>query len=128
MRTNKDVLVVEDDREINELVGAYVEIAGFTYRSALDGAAALRQVRESPPSLIVLDLMLPDADGFEICRAIKSNRQTASIPILMLTALDGEEHRRRGQECGAVAYMTKPFDPDRLLEALQDAAQNKNPR
>jgi DNA-binding response OmpR family regulator len=124
MSLTRDVLVVEDDREINELVGAYVQIAGFEYRSALDGASALAEAREKQPSLIVLDLMLPDTDGFEVCRRLKSNEDTAQIPIVMLTALSDEEHQRKGRECGASDYITKPFDPDRLLAAIKENAGN----
>jgi DNA-binding response OmpR family regulator len=124
MSMNKDVLVVEDDREINELVGAYVQIAGFEYRSALDGASALAEAREKQPSLIVLDLMLPDTDGFEVCRRLKSQEQTREIPIVMLTALSDEEHQRKGRECGASDYITKPFDPDRLMAAIKENAGN----
>ena len=119
---NRDVLVVEDDREINELVGAYVQIAGFEYLSALDGASAIAEAREKLPSLIVLDLMLPDTDGFEVCRKLKSEAQTAQIPIVMLTALSDEEHQRKGRECGASEYITKPFDPDRLMAAIRENA------
>src|SRR4026208_1804778 len=123
MGQHKDVLVVEDDREINELVGAYVQIAGFEYLSALDGASALSQARLHHPSLIVLDLMLPDTDGFEICRKLKSEQRTAKVPIVMLTALNQDENRKRGMACGACAYMTKPFDPDQLMAAIQDNAR-----
>lgn len=122
MPENGCVLVVEDDQEINELVGAYVQIAGFDYHPAADAAQALRKARAEHPSLIVLDLMLPDADGFEVCRRLKSEPETRDIPVLMLTALEGEEERRRGRECGAVEYMTKPFDPDRLMTAIKDFA------
>jgi len=125
MTGSKDVLVVEDDQEINEMVGAYVRIAGFNYRSAPDGATALREARQVPPSLIVLDLMLPDTDGFEVCRKLKSEGRTARVPVLMLTALDGEESRRKGRDCGAKAYMSKPFDPDRLMEAIRANANGK---
>ena len=114
-----DVLVVEDDTQINELVGAYVQIAGYEYRAALDGATALAAVREQLPSLIILDLMLPDTDGFEIARQLKSDERTASVPILMLTALDREAQRKRGMDAGAVGYMTKPFDPDQLIDAIR---------
>lgn len=124
MGQHKDVLVVEDDREINELVGAYVQIAGFEYRSALDGASALAEARTRQPSLIVLDLMLPDTDGFEVCRRLKAEQNTAQIPIVMLTALSDEEHQRKGRECGAAEYITKPFDPDVLLAAIKDNAAN----
>ena len=120
------VLVVEDDPEINELVGAYVEIAGFHYIKAADGAAALRQAREHHPACIVLDVMLPDLDGFEICRRLKANRDTADIPVVMLTALDREEHRRQGAECGADTYLTKPFDPDRLMDTIREKANNRS--
>src|SRR5436190_10225364 len=98
----KNVLVVEDDPEINELVGAYVQLAGYDYRRALNGAAALEEARMQIPWLIVLDLMLPDTDGFEVCRKLKSERRTAQIPILMLTALNQEENRKKGMSCGAV--------------------------
>jgi len=121
---NRDVLVVEDDREINELVGAYVQIAGFEYRSALNGQTALAEARERHPSLIVLDLMLPDTDGFEVCRRLKSEQDTKEIPIVMLTALSDEENQRKGRECGALEYITKPFDPDVLLAAIRDHARN----
>jgi len=123
------VLVVEDDPELNELVGAYVQIAGYEYRSAGDGMAALRSAREHPPALIVLDIMLPDIDGFEVCRQLKTSEQTRSIPIVMLTALDREEYRSRGGACGAVGYLTKPFDPDRLMQVIREnAAKNGHPR
>jgi DNA-binding response OmpR family regulator len=118
-----DVLVVEDDPEINELVGEYVQIAGFRYRPVHEGAEAIRQARELHPALIVLDLMLPDVDGFEVCRQLKEDEQTAQIPVVMLTALNREEHRRRGRDCGAVAYITKPFDPDHLMHAIRQNAR-----
>jgi two-component system phosphate regulon response regulator PhoB len=120
-----DVLVVEDDTQINELVGAYVQIAGYEYRSALDGAAALAAVKERLPSLIILDLMLPDTDGFEVARKLKSDEKTASVPIVMLTALDRDEQRKKGMDAGAVRYMTKPFDPDQLIDAIRSNATKR---
>lgn len=118
------VLVVEDDPEINELVGAYVQIAGFEYEPALNGAQAVEKARATNPSLIVLDVMLPDFDGFEVARRLKSHTDTRSIPIVMLTALDREEYKQRGHAAGAVGYLTKPFDPDRLLEEIKKNARN----
>ena len=115
-----DVLVVEDDPQINELVGAYAQIAGFEYRRALNGTEALAEVDKRAPRVIVLDVMLPDLDGFEICRRIKQQQAAAGapVPIIFLTAMDSEAARRKGMECGADEYLTKPFDPDRLLESL----------
>ena len=117
----RDVLVVEDDREINELVCAYAEIAGFGFRSALNGFDAVEQVRRRAPALIVLDLMLPDIDGFEVCRRVKAEAEASGRPIpviIILSALDGEKSRQMGRTCGAVDYLTKPFDPDKLMEVI----------
>lgn len=115
-----DVLVVEDDPEINALVGAYAQIAGFEYRRALTGSAALDEVSRRPPRVIVLDVMLPDVDGFEVCRRLKAEGEAAGhVPIIFLTAMDNEASRKKGFECGATEYLTKPFDPDRLIATLE---------
>jgi len=116
---DREILIVEDDPDLNTLMGAYVRLAGYRYRGVLDGLTAIRTATERIPSLIILDVMLPDADGFEVCRHLKGDSRTASVPILMLTALDHDEYRDRGIACGAAEYMTKPFDPERLLSALR---------
>lgn len=116
------VLVVEDDPEINELVGAYVQIAGYDYERALNGTQAVEKARTTHPALIVLDVMLPDFDGFEVARRLKSETNTKSIPIVMLTALDRDDYRQKGRTAGAVGYLTKPFDPDRLIDAIRENA------
>ena len=120
----RSVLVVEDDPEINELVGAYVQIAGFEYESALNGEQAVEKARSTHPALIVLDVMLPDFDGFEVARRLKGESHTREIPIVMLTALDRDEYRQKGRTAGAVDYLTKPFDPDRLMEAIRENASS----
>jgi DNA-binding response OmpR family regulator len=114
----RDVLVVEDDPEINELVGAYAQIAGFEYRAALDGMTALAEARRRPPSVVVLDLMLPDIDGFEVCRQLKREFGNRRVPVIILTALDNDDCQRQGRACGASEYLTKPFDPDRLIDTI----------
>jgi DNA-binding response OmpR family regulator len=113
------VLVVEDDADMNQIVGAYVRLAGQPYRAAVDGATALAEVRRQRPAMILLDLMLPDIDGFEMCRRLKSDSATADVPIIFLTALDQEESRLKGLSCGAAEYLTKPFDPDRLMAVIR---------
>ena len=118
------VLVVEDDPEINELVGAYAQIAGFEYRPALDGTTALREASRRTPAAVVLDLMLPDIDGFEVCERLKREPDTRAVPVIMLTALGDEKNRKRGQACGCSEYLTKPFDPDRLMDALSKHAKS----
>ncbi|HWE04289.1 MAG TPA: response regulator [Tepidisphaeraceae bacterium] len=115
---DRNVLVVEDDPEINQLVGAYVELAGFNYVSALNGIEALAQARECFPSAVVLDLMLPDLSGLEICRQLKADWSTCGIPVIILTALDSDDSRLESLRCGAAVYLTKPFDPDEFLDVL----------
>lgn len=119
---SRAVLVVEDDPEINELVGAYVQIAGFDYVRALNGTQAVEKAKQNHLSLIVLDIMLPDFDGFEVARRLKNEETTRSIPIVMLTALDREDCRQRSKSAGAVEYLTKPFDPERLLKVIKENA------
>jgi DNA-binding response OmpR family regulator len=116
---NLAVLVVEDDPDLNEMLGAYVRIAGFRCNSAMDGGSALRLAKEPATSLVLLDIMLPDIDGLEVCRQLKNDAGTRTIPIVLLTALDRDEYRQRGRECGACAYITKPFDPERLIHTMQ---------
>ena len=117
-----DVLVVDDDPEINALVGAYVQLAGFGYLRALNGDDALHEALCRRPALIVLDLMLPDLDGLEICRRLKAQEATSGIPIVMLTAMDKSELRDKCLQSGAAVYLTKPFDPDRLMSVIRDHA------
>ena len=113
-----DVLVVEDDRDLNDLIGAYVSITGLGCRSALTGAEALREIDRKPPTAVVLDLMLPDMSGFDICRRIKCDPASQRTKVIILTAMDNEDSRTKGRECGADEYLTKPFDPDRLMRTV----------
>jgi DNA-binding response OmpR family regulator len=113
------VLVVEDDPEINGLVGAYAELCGFEYRSALNGTSAINQARQEAPSAVILDLMLPDIDGFEVCRRLRKEPATVHTPIVILSALGDERNKAAGKACGADQYLTKPFDPENLMEVLR---------
>ncbi len=112
----KKILVVEDEPDIRELVRYNLEQAGFRVVEAEDGEAALLQVRSEQPALVVLDLMLPEGDGLEICRVLRGERQTAGLPIVMLTAKAAEVDRVLGLEFGADDYVTKPFSPRELLK------------
>jgi DNA-binding response OmpR family regulator len=114
-----DVLVVEDDPDLNEMIGAYVRLAGYAYRPALDGSSALRELRAQRPALVLLDLMLPDMDGFEVCRLLRENAATRDVPVVVLSAVNEAESRHRAQELDVREYLTKPFDPDALMDAVQ---------
>jgi DNA-binding response OmpR family regulator len=124
---NRSVLVVEDDREINSLVGAYAEICGFEYRPALDGATALREARREAPNAVILDVMLPDVDGFEVCCRMRNELHLTRMPIIILSALSGDKDKARGKECGADEYLTKPFNPDELIQKLLEHATQQQP-
>ena len=113
------VLVVEDDPDIAELVGRYLDKAGFVSTRVSSGRDALDAVRTKPPELIVLDRMLPHVDGLEVCRQLRANSATASIPIIMLTARAEESERIVGLEMGADDYVAKPFSPNELVARVR---------
>ena len=109
------ILVVDDEPEAVELVEFNLKQAGYVVTTAADGAEALKKARSQVPDLIVLDVMLPEMDGFEICKALRLDPATARVPILMLTAKAAEIDRVLGLELGADDYLTKPFSTRELL-------------
>src|SRR6478735_3636333 len=110
-------LVVDDDETVGDVVAAYLERAGMTVRRASDGIDALTAAAADPPDIVVLDLMLAEIDGLEVCRRLR--RSTPHVPIVMLTALGEEDDRIRGLEVGADDYLTKPFSPRELVLRVQ---------
>jgi DNA-binding response OmpR family regulator len=123
-RATQSVLVVEDESSIASFVALYLKNAGYTVRTAATGNEALAQFQASPPGLIVLDLMLPDIDGIEICRRI---RKTSDVPILMLTARDEDVDKIIGLEVGADDYLTKPFNPRELVARVKSILRRAAP-
>jgi len=113
------ILVVEDDPDIATLVARYLEKAGFAADVVSSGGEALAAVAARPPDLLVLDLMLPQVDGLEICRAVRTNSKTADVPIIILTARAEESDRIVGLEIGADDYMAKPFSPNELVARVR---------
>jgi DNA-binding response OmpR family regulator len=109
------VLVVDDEPDVIELLEFNLRGAGFEVLSAEDGATALRKAREAVPALIILDLMLPEVDGIEVCKILRRHPATAGVPIIMLTAKASEIDRILGLELGADDYVTKPFSPRELV-------------
>src|ERR687896_2490814 len=107
-----NVLVVEDEASIASFVALYLKNAGYAVKTAATGGEALSQAAGGDVSLIILDLMLPDLDGIEVCRRI---RKTSDVPILMLTARDEDVDKIIGLEVGADDYLTKPFNPRELV-------------
>ncbi len=109
------ILIVEDEPDIVELLMYNLHQAGFKADAVLNGAAALERVKIEPPDLILLDLLLPEVDGLEVCRTLKRDPETASIPIIMLTAKGEAIDRIVGLELGADDYITKPFSPREVM-------------
>ncbi len=114
--TPQSVLVVEDEQSIASFISLYLKNAGYSVRVAATGSAALNAVAAEIPSLILLDLNLPDMDGIEICRRI---RKSSDVPILMLTARDEDVDKIIGLEVGADDYLTKPFNPRELVARVK---------
>jgi DNA-binding response OmpR family regulator len=110
-------LVVDDDPTVGDVVGAYLERAGFRVHRAADGAAALALAAEVDPDVVVLDLMLPGIGGLEVCRRLRLEQPR--VPVVMLTALGEEADRILGLEVGADDYVTKPFSPRELVLRVQ---------
>jgi DNA-binding response OmpR family regulator len=110
------VLVVDDEKHIVDLARMYLEREGFTVEEALDGAEALRKVRSLNPALVVLDLMLPEVDGWEVCRRTRAD---SDVPIIMLTARSDDVDKIVGLELGADDYLTKPFNPRELVARVK---------
>lgn len=114
--TGKLILVVDDEPNIVDLTRLYLEREGFHVKSAGDGRAALEMVTNHSPALIVLDIMLPEIDGFEVCRKVRAESE---VPILMLTARDDDIDKIVGLELGADDYLTKPFNPRELVARVK---------
>jgi len=109
------ILIVEDEQDVLDLVVYNLKKAGYQTATARDGAVGLAKARDLLPALLVLDLMLPQMEGTDICKRLKADSKTAHIPILMLTAKAGEVDRILGLELGADDYVTKPFSPRELV-------------
>jgi len=110
------ILIADDEANIRDLARLYLEKEGFRVRTAVDGAAALEEVRRDPPALLVLDLMMPRMDGWEVCRRVRAE---GNLPILMLTARDEDIDKIVGLEMGADDYLTKPFNPRELVARVR---------
>lgn len=113
------ILVVDDEPDLLELVRFNLDRAGFRVETAASGEEALARLRRSTPDLLVLDLMLPDLSGEEVCRRLRANPSLAGLPVIMLTAKSEEVDRVVGFELGADDYVTKPFSPRELVLRVQ---------
>lgn len=119
------ILVVEDEKDVREMIRLNLKAAGFDVVEAGNGAEALALAKNDPPKVIILDLMMPEMSGIEVCRALRRNPATSRIPVLMLTAKSTEEDKVVGFEVGADDYVTKPFSPRELVLRVRAVARRQ---
>ncbi len=117
--TRAKILIIEDDRDIVEMLEYNLQEQGYDTISAFNGKDGIVLAQKEQPDLIILDIMLPITDGFEVCRTIKSNQMTTNIPIIILSAKSQETDKVVGLELGADDYVTKPFSPRELLARIK---------
>lgn len=117
--SKKRILVVDDEMYIVNILDFTLATDGLEVVSAANGEEALRKAMERTPDLIILDVMMPKIDGFEVCRALKAKEETKDIPVILLTAKDRDVDKEKGKEAGADLYVTKPFSPTRLLDEVR---------
>ena len=120
MTDKKRILIVDDEDDLRNMLKFRLEAMDYDVSEAADGHEGLDRARSGRPDLIILDLMLPKMDGFKVCRMLKFDEKYKHIPIIMFTARAQEKDKQIGKEMGADAYITKPFDPDILLDKIKE--------
>ena len=120
----KRILLVDDDNDLVELIGFNLRKAGFDILVANDGIAALELARDESPDLVLLDVMMPELNGFEVCETLRRNPSTSTVPVVMLTAMPGEFSRIFGLEAGATEYHSKPFKVAELVGRIRALTAN----
>ena len=125
---NELIAVLDDEPDILELLSVHLKKNRFRVRAFADAESFYESLRSEIPDLIILDLMLPDADGFEVCKYLRKTDKLAAIPVIMLTARVGETDKILGLELGADDYVTKPFSPSELVARVKAVLRRKEPR
>jgi len=120
------ILVVEDEPNIVESLSFLMKKAGFVVRVARDGNTAIRTIESEAPDLVLLDIMMPRRDGYEVCRTIRANPDWDDVRIIMLSAKGRDPDRRKGLELGADDYITKPFSTREIVERVQEILSTKS--
>src|SRR3990172_1701892 len=123
----KTILIIEDDPDIVRLLTHYLQKEGYRIRAESNGLDGLRAAREATPTVVILDVMLPGMDGYEVCRRLRDTDTTATLPILMLTAKGDEAEKIVGLELGADDYVTKPFSPKEVVARIKALVRRSAP-
>ncbi|HOE97659.1 MAG TPA: response regulator [Candidatus Sumerlaeota bacterium] len=117
------VLLADDEEDVKVVLKMFLESKGYDIVTAYDGLDAIDQARTHKPDVILLDIMMPLVDGFEVCRKLKGDPETAEIPIIMLSAASHAESVQKGLDAGAAEYLIKPFEPEQLVKVLEDVVK-----
>lgn len=120
----KKVLVVDDNQDAIHILTAVLKKGGYLVSVALNGEEAMERVREDRPALILLDIMMPKMDGYEVCKTVKASAETRDIPVLIVTARKDPESRKRGMDVGASDYLVKPIRPAEILSKVREYLGN----
>jgi len=123
----KKILVVDDEPNIIKVLESRLSHSGYDIITAVDGKTCLKKAKDEKPDLILLDIILPGLNGFEVCKHLKKDKETKDIPIIMLTSLAGEKDLSKGLEEGASCFITKPFNPVDLLYEIKTAMDRQAP-
>ena len=126
MSDNPKILVVDDDEHILRSLSQYLELEDFNVVSASSGPEALTLFAQEKPDLLVLDVMMPGMDGFQVLETLRKDPETAGVPVLMLTARDQHNDILKGYQMGATSYLVKPFNLDELVEAIREVFASKS--
>ena len=126
MKKNR-ILIVEDEESLLKLESILLSSKGYVVTGVMDGKSALKEIEANRPDLVVLDIMLPEMDGFEVCRQIKEDPVTRDIPVVMLTAKKNSQDQARGMQVGADAYITKPFKSVKVIETIEGLLGRQSP-
>ena len=121
----KKILVVDDEPDIRKLTSLRLKLSGYEAITAVDGKDALDSIRQQKPDLVLLDLLLPVIDGFEVCKKIKADEELKQIPVILFTARSDTMTVEKAKQLGASDYMTKPFNPEEMLNKIKQALESK---
>ncbi len=121
----RKILIVEDEVSLLKLESILLTTRGYKVSAVTDGLKALEEIKNDIPDLVLLDIMIPGIDGFEVCRRIKADPVTANLPVVMLTAKKSSADQARGVAAGADAYITKPFKSAKIIEVVEELLRNE---
>ncbi|MFH1684055.1 MAG: response regulator [Candidatus Margulisiibacteriota bacterium] len=118
-KQNQKILIIEDHPVTSQMIANILKMEGINVMVAADGKTGIAKAKAEPPNLILLDIMMPEMDGFEVCAKLKSDPETAKTPIVIVSVCDSGDSIKKGKDLGADGYIAKPFDPEELVKIIR---------